>query len=90
MRANAGSIASFLVFSCSVAALHGQKALSPGEQDQALAAIREYALNYAQSLPDYACTRVAQQKSSMVIDHYALNRNTSDCIRIRRTSPHGR
>jgi hypothetical protein len=64
MRVNCNAIANLLVFSCSVAALHGQKALSPGEQDQALAAIREYALNYVKSLPDYTCTRVAQQKSS--------------------------
>jgi hypothetical protein len=41
------------------------------EQDRGLAAIREYALHYAGSLPDYACTRVTQQKNSYVIEIYA-------------------
>ncbi len=62
-----------LAFSGSVAALHGQAALSAAEQDKALAGIREYALNYARSLPDYTCTRVTRQKSSLVIMVYALN-----------------
>jgi hypothetical protein len=58
---------------CEVAALYGQGTPSADEQDRALAAIREYALNYSKSLPDYICTRVTQQKSSLVISMYAMN-----------------
>jgi hypothetical protein len=66
------AIAVLVAFSCSTA-LHGQTALSPDGQDKALAAVREYALNYAGSLPDYTCIRVTQQKSSLVIMKFALN-----------------
>ncbi len=58
----------FVALSCGVALVHGQN-----EPDQTLAAIREYALHYAQSLPDYTCTRVTQQKVSYVIMIYAEN-----------------
>ncbi len=51
MRATMGSLADLLAFSLSFATLQGQRAPSPGEQDKALAAIREYALNYVKSLP---------------------------------------
>jgi hypothetical protein len=53
-----------LVFSCGIAALHGQTALSPEEQDKALAAIREYALNYTKNLPDFTCIRMTQQSTA--------------------------
>lgn len=62
-----------LVLSSGLAVVNGQKALSPSEQDKALAAIGEYALNYAKGLPDYSCTRVTQQKSSAVIVVYTEN-----------------
>jgi hypothetical protein len=70
--------ATLLVFFCILVFLQGpsaraQPALSPAEQEQALAVIRQYALNYAKSLPDYTCTRVTQQKSSPVIMIYATD-----------------
>ena len=57
----------------SLALLDGQPAPSPAEQDQAIAAIRQYSLNYAKSLPDYTCTRLTQQKSSPVIAIFATD-----------------
>src|SRR5579863_1525641 len=66
MRAVAGAVANLLMFSLSFATLQGQKALSWGEQDEALAAIRQYALNYVKSLPDYTCTRVTQREIGYV------------------------
>ena len=46
-----------LVFSCGMTVVHGQN-----EHDRALAAIREYALNYAKSLLDYTCTRLTSSR----------------------------
>lgn len=40
------------------------RAPSASEQSAALAAIREYALNYTQRLPDYVCTQVRRQTIS--------------------------
>ncbi len=37
-----------------------QRAPNPTEQSAAISAIREYAVNYTQRLPDYACTQVTQ------------------------------
>jgi hypothetical protein len=61
------AVAALVAFSSSITALYGQAAPSTDEQDKALAGIKEYALNYARSLPDYTCIRVTQQKSSAVI-----------------------
>ena len=58
------AVAALVVFSSSVTPLYGLAAPSTDEQDKALAGIKEYALNYAHSLPDYTCIRVTQQKSS--------------------------
>ena len=58
--------AALVAFSISVTALYGQGAFVPDEQDEALAGIKEYALNYARSLPDYICIQVTKQKSSSV------------------------
>jgi hypothetical protein len=46
------------------ASAFAQQASSVSEQSEALAAIREYALNYTQRLPDYRCTQVTQWKTS--------------------------
>ena len=61
------AVAALVAFSSSITALYGQAAPSTDEQDKALADIKEYALNYARSLPDYTCIRVTQQKTSAVI-----------------------
>jgi hypothetical protein len=53
-------------FSCGLGLLYAQTA-----PDQALAAVRQYALNYAKSLPDYTCTRVIQRRDSPVAAIYA-------------------
>ncbi len=60
MRISAPTImyCALLLFSFSLASVHGQARSEPGKQDDALGAIREYALNYAKSLPDYTCIRV--------------------------------
>jgi hypothetical protein len=60
----AASAVTWLTFSCGLAV---------AQEAQALAAIRDYALNYAKSLPDYTCIRVTQQKNSYVIAMYAEN-----------------
>jgi hypothetical protein len=60
------AVAALVAFSSSITALYGQAAPSTDEQDKALSGIKEYALNYARSLPDYTCVRVTQQKSSAV------------------------
>lgn len=62
-----GTLAALVAFSNGMTALCGQPAPSTDEQDKALADIKEYALNYARSLPDYTCIRVTQQKGSAVI-----------------------
>src|ERR1700719_243497 len=40
---------------------YGQTQPPAGEQDQALGAIREYALHYIQNLPDYSCRQVTER-----------------------------
>jgi hypothetical protein len=54
-----------LSLSCGLGLLHAQAA-----SDQALAAIRQYALNYAKSLPDYTCTRVTRLQDSAIAELY--------------------
>ncbi len=61
------AVAALVAFSSSKTALYGQAAPSTDEQDKALADIKEYALNYAHSLPYYTCIRITQQKGSAVI-----------------------
>lgn len=58
----AASAVALLAFSCGRAV---------AQQNQELADIRQFALNYAKSLPDYTCTRVTQQKNSYVITIFA-------------------
>ena len=66
MRADL-AVTALVAFSSGITALYGQAAPSTDEQDKSLAGIKEYALNYARSLPDYTCIRVTQQKSLSVI-----------------------
>jgi hypothetical protein len=66
-RKNHLAVAALVAFSNSISALYGQAVPSTDEQDKALADIKEYALNYARSLPDYTCIQVTKQKGSAVI-----------------------
>ncbi len=52
-----------LLFSSSQASVYGQTKSEPGKQDEALAAVREYALHYAKGLPDYTCIRVFDERN---------------------------
>jgi hypothetical protein len=61
------AVAALVAFSGGITALYGQAAPSTDEPDEALAGIKEYALNYARSLPDYTCIQVTKKKSSAVI-----------------------
>ncbi len=61
------AIAALVAFSSSTTALYGQAVASTDDQEKAFAAIKEYALNYARSLPDYTCIQVTKQKGSAVI-----------------------
>ncbi len=56
-----------VVFSWMLPALHAQRQPAP----DAIAAIRQYALHYSKSLPDYTCTRVTERKDSRVILTFA-------------------
>ena len=46
----------------SAGALLAQRGPSQAEQDRALAAMREYALNYGERLPDYTCIQVTERE----------------------------
>jgi hypothetical protein len=57
--------------SCCIGSVYGQTGRraqqDQAQQDQALVAVRQYAVNYARSLPDYICTRVTSQSIPWVM-----------------------
>jgi hypothetical protein len=64
MRPGQWSVGSAVLVCAGV--LAAQRGLSPTEQDRALFAMHEYALHYAERLPDYTCLQVTEREHDAI------------------------
>jgi hypothetical protein len=65
---------------CGIGIGQGQTGPTPTQQDQGLAAVRRYAVNYAKSLPDYTCIRVIGQSVPWIMAPLAASSGFPDQI----------